>query len=104
MDFFQFIVDWYNSEVYALIKEFVSWMGYKIVVWKITVMIFTLDIAYNIASLLIADLGIAQRLSDAVGAISATTKNYLNYFNVFTGIQWILQSLLSKFILKFVGL
>ena len=104
MDVMQYLYDWYNSEIYVLLKDIASWLTHKLIYWKIQAMIFSIDVAFNVASMIIADLGLAERLSTLIGKLSVETRNYLNFFNVFTGIQWIIQSLLAKFVLKFMGL
>ena len=104
MDFFQEIYNFFDSGIYDFVKEIFVWLNYKLLIWKITSMLFMLDVAYGLFNLIIADLKLAERLANVLSMIPADTKSLLEFFNVFTGLSWMFQALGTKVVLKLMNM
>ena len=101
MDFFQSIYEWFTVDVYTFVKDLFVYLGYKLVWLRIKMMAQLYSIAWSIAYALIQDLQILSNWHTVLTFIPAPLKAQLEFFNVFTGISWMFNSLATKFTLRF---
>ncbi|MCC2604092.1 hypothetical protein [Planctobacterium marinum] len=102
MDFFQAIYDFFTVDVYNMANDAIQYLALKLIWARIKFTIWLYSTAWAVASAFIADLQLAARLAAAIGYISPSLKSSLEFFNVFTGLSWVFQSLVAKFALSFV--
>jgi hypothetical protein len=103
MDFFQWIYEWFTVDLYAFVEDTVIYLTYKLIWMRIKFLVWFYGFAWSVASLLIADLQLAIRLSTAVSYLSPTLQANLEFFKVFTGLTWMLQAFATRFTLKFLN-
>lgn len=102
MDFFQSIHDWFTQDVYQFVTDTIEYLAVKLIWMRIKFTIWLYGFSWSVASALLADLRLAATLNSAISAISPTLQAQMEFFNVFSGIQLMLQSVAAKFSLNFV--
>ena len=100
MDFFQAIYDWATIDVYNIIVDTAEWVLLKLILMRIKFMVWLYGFVWSAASVIIADLSMAVRLSTIINAIPIEIRGICEYFNVFTGLSWVFQSFIAKFSLN----
>jgi hypothetical protein len=101
MDIFQFIYDWFTIDVYNFVMEILTYLTFKLIVLRIEMSIWAYSFFWGVAKVMMEDLGVASRFASTLNAIPPDIRANLEYFNVFTGLQWIFQAFTTKFIMKF---
>jgi hypothetical protein len=102
MDFFQAIYEWFTVGIYDFVVETAAYFTYQLIWMRIQAMIWLYTFSWTIAGMFITDLQLAERMASVVGLMSPTIKSNLEFFNVFTGMAWILQAYITRFVLAFL--
>jgi hypothetical protein len=104
MEWLESIGTFFNSGIYEWMtetfSEFVEWA----VIAKIKFMTFMTVFAWDVASNVLANVGISQQLNQAWGSLDSTFLSHITFFRLPECFNIILQGGATKFVLRFLGL
>ncbi len=111
MDFIQYVVTFFN-QVYDFlgqgIYQFASDAFAQFVIWatiqQIEFKIWIVGFAWEVAKSILDQLNISDALASAYGAVNGDVASMLGFFNIPEAINIILSALVTKFVLRFMGL
>lgn len=103
-DFFQAIWDFISHDIYIVLEEFGIWCLAKLVVWWFEMKIKTMLLTFTVCSSVIADLNLSATINQAFGSIDSRLLYVSTYARMPEAINAIMSALLTKFVMRFVGL
>ena len=101
--FFSAIWDWINSGVVDLLSDFVKWcMSWIVTAW-IKMKLGALTWAWDVGKAVIQNLGVSQKVTEAMGFLSPEVAKALAFFKVPDAINMLMNAGITKFVLRIVG-
>lgn len=102
LGFFQWVAEFFSVGIYELLTaafaSFIEWLT----ILKFQTMLWTLSLAWDVAQVLISNLGISSALSAAWGSFDSVTLSNLMFFRVPDAVNMILSALGTRFVLRFL--
>ncbi|PSL12657.1 uncharacterized protein DUF2523 [Marinobacterium halophilum] len=100
--FLDSITGWLDSGQYGFFTDFSAFMVKQAVIGYIAFIANAIPFAWGIAKELMNDLNISTYLNQAWGALDSDTRSIAAYLKIPEGINFILSSAVTKFVLRFI--
>lgn len=94
-DFFSYAPTFFQ-QMFAYIIEYS-------VILKLKIQLSSIEFAYGVALSLMQNLSIDSLLNDAFSQLSPEQKGMMNQFGVFVGLTRIVEAMVTRFVLDFMG-
>lgn len=102
LDGIQAIYDWITSGIYDFVVEVVSFFIVKWTLFSIELKTLVLQFSWDIARDIISDLKISEQLSSALGVLPPDVRAKMDFFNITSGINLVLNSLITRYVMGFL--
>ncbi|WP_417784452.1 DUF2523 family protein [Terasakiella pusilla] len=102
ISFFGDIKDWIYSGIYTFTVDAYAYFIKQSVKAYIGFMITAIPFAWDVAQSIMNDLNISSYLDSAWGTLDAPTRSILAYLKIPEGVNFILSSAVTRFVLRFI--
>ena len=103
IDGVQWIIDFFNTGLYAFVKETLQELVSWIVIAKLEFQIFMLEFSWGVAKNVLINLGISQLIDSSWAALDSDLLGYLTFFRVPEALNLRLNAYTTKIVLKTMG-
>lgn len=104
IEFFNEIMNWLDVGIYDWIKETYAWLVVEITILKLEFQMLAMVFAWDVASEIIQQLDITGEIESAIHRLPSVTIQQLYFFNVIEGVNLALNALVTRFVLRFMGM
>lgn len=104
MEWLAKLYEWVNVGIYDFATETFAYALEWLVVAKIELMIFITSFMWDVASNVITNIGLSGLINAAWGNLDSMLLNYLTFFRIPDCLNIIIQALVTKFSMRFLGL
>lgn len=102
MSVFQAIYDFITVDIYNVITDSVAYIILKLTVWRMEFEIAFIKFSWDVASQIISDLQITQKINQHINLLPADVVAKLHFFNVTTGINLMLNAYVTRYVMGFI--
>lgn len=104
LEFIYATYDFFGNGFYEWLTHFFAWVIEWYTIAKLKFMAFMIKFSWDIASNILANIGISDALNAAWGSMNSETLNFITFFRIPEGINLILQAGVTKFVLRTLGI
>lgn len=97
------LLTWFTSGIYDFVVETYAYIIIKITLFKYSMMKSSLMFSFDIAQEIMQQLNITSEISSLLNMLPAETVQQLNFFNVITGLNLLLNAAVTRFVIGFRG-
>ncbi len=102
-EFFQFISDWLTVDIYPFLEEVFAQLITWVLVWKIKAQIFFVSFSWGVAKNILINIGLSGVISSAWASLDSQLVGYLTFLRLPECINLLLQAIVTRFVLNFMG-
>lgn len=96
------LYNWFTDDIYDFVTEAFAYAIEWIVVGALQFKIWFAQFAWDIASNIMANIGLSQAINDAFAALDIQMIAYLTFFRLPEAINILFQALVTKFTIKLI--
>lgn len=101
-EFLQSISDFFTTGIYTFFEEAATYLLTTMLIGWIKIKIYSLEFAWGVASSILQGFQVSQRLTSALGFLSAEAQNTVNFFRFPEAINLILTGGATRWVSKFI--
>lgn len=103
IDAIQYFLNWFSTGIYEFaeqaFKEATAWYVVAVVKAKI----YMVGFAWDVAKIVLENIGLSQFVNSAWGALSPKLIGYLTFFKVPDALNIVIQAYATRFVLNVIG-
>jgi len=101
LDGIQAIYSWLTEGIYDFAVQFMSYVIVKWTLFRLNIQADLIQFSWDIAKDIILDLQISQKINTALVGLPVDVRNKLDFFNVTSGLNLVLNALVTRFVMGF---
>jgi hypothetical protein len=95
------ILDFFTTGIYDFVVDVYAWVIIKITLFRYKAMMWSLNFSWDIAKGILIQLNITTQLDSALERLSSDTLSHLNFFNIITGFNLLINAFVTRFVMSF---
>jgi ABC-type bacteriocin/lantibiotic exporter with double-glycine peptidase domain len=104
LSYLEYIYEFFTSGIYEFVVDLTAYiltlLGVLYISWKITLVIFVFDVAYNILEI----FQLKELINSFLSHIDSRIANYMAYLRIIDGLIVMVTAKLTRYILNLVGM
>jgi len=102
-DFFEQILQWLDSDIYVFFRDAYSYYLLQVTEARLKSQLFIIDASWEAAKALLSSLNISGELNVLMGRLEPSTVKLMNFFNIPSGINLLINALITRLVMRFAA-
>ena len=98
--FFTIVIDFFYVDIPSFVNRFFAYLVEFIIYMKITILIYSVESAFSVAKLILADVGFIQLVEEFAGKMPSDIRNAAVELKIFQAFNLIVEAYLARFVLS----